>query len=686
MSQTLFATRKVAFAVSAALSLSVTGAQAEEAQNHWPAYEIVNLSDVFSVSGTLNNTRNGYGAAISGDVALGIAKGVNDASTSDDDNVIDDVVDAILPEESVSSNSIFRPFVGNNFLFEQSAATNWAPTYVPLLENTPPLLNPDEDNNPEAIPRTNAFYFGASALGLRVGSTSALQEAPVDNPNCDAATNPNCSELYYFREFESRGFVQSGDNYVLLPPAPESIEYVTEDDTLDPTPINVGGNSIASAVNDNGLVVGYASTELFETVSVNLDACLKALAAEESSTVPQPIDVCVQNLQNSGLVSYQTRGYVWQLDPANLSIVSQQALPMNFVPEELPTEADRDNLYLAQALGVSQTTNDYIVGRANQLSKSNRPLSTLYAQAWLANGGEYKPYLIGPTVEDNERIEQSIAYDVNDNGIAVGVVRRWVEGDRRNKFAVVDLSAEPEDYRGGQRFVFTEPNDFFDSQSDLASIARSVNNDGIVVGNIEVDRVKDLPRRIRAFAYNIAEDDFINLNELLTCNSRAYIPFDEANEGSVEVDADGNQWNRVVIEDSQNFSTNIKYEAEITLVDANQISDDGTIVATALVKLPRVLTKVVEETNEDGSTYKRTVVVIDEATGKPVIERDANGNPTTNQVPRSVILKPVDGAQACSLTIQDGLNPPANERQGASFGWLGLMVLAPLAWWRRRKG
>ncbi|MBY6185492.1 DUF3466 family protein [Marinobacter hydrocarbonoclasticus] len=687
MSPTLFATRKVAFAVSAALAIGATTAQAEETEVNWPAYEIQNLSDVFSVSGTLDNTRNGYGAAISGETALGMSKGVNDATTSDDSNVIDDVIDAILPEESVSSNNIYRPFVGNNFLFEQSAGVEaWKPQYVPLLENTPPLLNPDEDENPELIPRTNAFYFAATALGLRAGSTSALQEEPVRNENCDIEETPECSEFYYHREFENRAFVQSGDSYALLLPPAESVEYVTEEEDLDPTPVQTGGFSAVAALNDSGLTIGYASTAYNNVAGDNIDGCLRNLAdAEEGEAIPFPIEICVQNLQNGGQLSYQTRAYLWQLDPSNLSVVSQAELPLTFVPEELPNESDRDNLFIGQALGLSKANNSYLVGRGNQLNSSDRPLTSLYAQAWLDNGGEYQPFLIGPTVEDSERVEQSIAYDVNDSGLAVGVVRRWIDGYVRNKFGIVDLSQEPEDYRDGQRFMFTEPNDFFDSQSDLASIGRSINNAGIVVGNIEVDRVKNLPRRVRAFAYDSNADDFINLNELLTCDSRAYIPFDEANEGTVEVDAEGNKWNRFVVTDSENFSTTITYEADITLVDANRIGDDGTIVATALVSLPRVKTEVIEETNEDGSITYRTVVVIDEATGKPVIENDANGNPTTNQVPRSIVLKPNTEAASCTITIDDGLNPPPNERQGASFGWAWLMALAPLAWWRRRK-
>ncbi|MBY6095149.1 DUF3466 family protein [Ferrimonas balearica] len=681
MSPTLFATRKVAVAVSAAMALGATSVQAEA---NWPAYEIQNINEVFSVRGTLDNSRNGYGAAFAGETALGIAKGVNDATTSEDDNVIDDVVDAILPEESATTNSIYRPFNGNNFLFEQSAATSWEPTYVPLLENTPPVLNPDEDENPDAIPRTNAFYFDATPLGLRTGSTSALQQTPLPNENCDPAENEDCSEFLYYRDFESRAFLQSDAGYLLLPPEAASMAYVTADEDLDPTPVQTGGSSVATAVNDNGVVVGYASTEFSETAGDNIDLCIEALADEDSETVPLPIEACVQNLQNGSVIGYQTRGYVWQVDTSSMSIVSQQTLPLTFTPSELPTESDRDNVYLGQALGLSDGNNDFIVGRGNQLNKSDRPLSTLYAQAWKAIGGDYSTYLIGPTVEDSERVEQSIAYDVNDSGLAVGVVRRWIDGYIRNKFAVVDLSAEPEEYRDGQRYMFTEPNDFFDSQSDLASIGRSINNNGIVVGNIEVDRVKNLPRRVRAFAYDHTNDDFINLNELLTCDSRGYVPAQEGDEG-IEVDEAGNLWKSYTVVDDENFSTTITYNVEITLVDANQIDDNGNIVATALVRLPRVKTEEVEETDEDGNTTIRTVVVIDEATGKPVIETDANGNPTTNQVPRSVVLKPVDAAQTCTLTIEDGLNPPPNERQGASFGWAWLMALAPLAWWRRRK-
>ncbi|MBY5991591.1 DUF3466 family protein [Ferrimonas balearica] len=685
MSPKLFATRKVALAVSAAMSLGVASAQA---QTVWPAYEIVNINEVFSVRGTLENTRNGYGASVVGESTLGIAKGVNDATVDDEGNVIDDVIDAILPEESVTSNSVFRPFVGNNFLFEQNAGNGWEPVYVPLLEDTPPKLNPDDEDPDEfdTNPRTNAFYFGADGTSLRVGSTSALMEDPVTNENCDPEGETDCSEFFYHRLFENRGFVQNEVGFNLLLPPANTLTYVTEDEELDPTPVVTGGNSVAAAVNINGLVAGYASTDFTEISTENLDACIAAAEPDEDSdVVPTPVEICIQNQQNTGGISYQTRAYLWQVDPVTLEASDQRELDLGFVPEELPNESDRDNIYLAQALGVSTAVDNYVVGRGNQLSNSDRPLSALYAQSWLQQGGDYELFPIGPTREDSERVVQSIAYDVNDNGLAIGVVRRWIDGYERNKFGIVDLSQEPEDFRDGKRFMFTEPNDFFDSRSDLASIARSVNNNGIVVGNIEVDRVKNLPRRVRAFAYDSTQDDFINLNELLTCGSRGYVPAQEGDSG-VEEDEEGRLWKRYTVVDSENFSTTIEYEVEIIAVDANEIADDGTITATALVSLPRVKTELKEFENEDGTITYRTVVVIDEDTGKPVIENDANGNPTTNQVPRAIVLKPVSTDQMCSLTIEDGLNPPPNERQGASLGMGWLMALTSLLFWRRRRG
>ncbi|GAA5187894.1 DUF3466 family protein [Ferrimonas gelatinilytica] len=687
MSQMPYRAQSVAAAVAAALSLSVSVSAEEGAL---PTYEITNLDELFSVKGTLQYTRNGYGAAISNGVAIGIAKGVNDGSTADDENLIDDVVDAILPENGITANSIRRPFIGNNFLFEHDSVDG-TPIYVPLLENTPPVLNPDGDD--EATPHTDAFYFGAGAeaFGLRIGSVTALQEQ-VANPNynptpeqeedVEEGVRYDDDEFFFVREWENRAFVQrSGDptDFVTLAPPVTSFVGEKPEATDEEWPsVTIGGISVAAALNDNGTVVGYASTELSSGSEERLQACYDAKypeeAPEEGALEPFPLEVCIQSAQNSGNLAYQTRAYRWDLNYGDFSVLSEQALPMHFALEE-----DDTAIYTTQALGVNNA--GWTVGRGQAATNPEAAPedvklinSSLWALAW--NGTE-KPTLIGPTREDSERIIESIAYDVNDNGIAVGAVRRYLSGYARVKFGWVDLNETPAD---GEQFTFTQPLDFFDYESDLSSRARSINNHNLVVGNIEIDRVRNLPRRLRAFIYDQNRDQFANLNAQLTCRARGLEVVGEGEDGSPI-------YQKATITDENNFSVPVTYEADIVLVDANYIDDDGNIVATALVDLPKVKTERIEVEDEEGNFVGyRTVIVTDED-GKPVVDTNANGEPTTNQVPRSVILRPlaVDDPP-CEVPLDDGLNIPPNERQGAGVGFAWLLGLLPLAWLRRRRG
>ncbi len=687
MSQMPYRAQSVAVAVAAALSLSASVSAAEVAL---PTYEIVNLDELFSVKGTLENTRNGYGAAISNGVAIGIAKGVNDGSTADDENLIDDVVDAILPENGVTANSIRRPFIGNNFLFEHDSVDG-SPLYVPLLENTPPVLNPDGED--EATPRTDAFYFGAGAeaFGLRIGSVSALQRTlanpnynptPEDEDEVEEGVDYDDDEFFFFRDWENRAFVQRSadpaDFVTLAPPVTEFVGEEPEDFDGEWEPVNIGGISVAAAINDNGSVVGYAGTALTTGSQDRLQSCFEAQIpdedAEEGAREPAPLEICVQSAQNSGNLAYQTRAYRWDLDYGDLSVLSAQALPLHFALEE-----DDTAIYTTQALGLNNA--GWTVGRGQAATNPDAAPedvklinSSLWALAW--NGVE-KPTLIGPTRQDSERIIESIAYDVNDNGIAVGAVRRYISGYARTKFGWVDLNQELAE---GEHFTFTQPLDFFSYESDLSSRARSINNHNQVVGNIEIDRVRNLPRRLRAFIYDQNSDSFANLNAQLTCRARGL--------EAVGEDENGNPiYQKALITDENNFSEPVTYEADIVLVDANFIDDNGNIVATALVDLPKVKTELIEVEDEEGNFVGyRTVIVTDED-GKPVVDTNANGDPTTNQVPRSVILRPlaVDDP-ACDVPLDDGLNIPPNERQGAGVGFAWLFGLLPLAWLRRRRG
>ncbi|QIZ76571.1 DUF3466 family protein [Ferrimonas lipolytica] len=675
MSQKFYRAQKVALAVSSALAMGTASAA--------DTYEILNIDEVtgFTVNGTLDNTQNGYGIGfVPGDqVMLGTAKGVND-STSFDDNVVDDVIDAILPVQGNAANSIVRPFSGNNFLFELGGVDGSVAEYVPLLENKQPIINPtidpyeDDLDLVENTPKTDAYYYSAGneKFGARLGIISALQQT-VENPFYDGGTSTSNTPVYYYRDFETRGFIQKGNvadpqegiDYVLLPPSDSSDFYTPDEDSTFTDPVKVGGYSVASKVSEdidgsNAYVAGYASIAITENTIDDLQDCVDDLTDD----VPEPIEACVQNLQNGGFVNYQNRAFRWTVNLADMEVTASEALPLGFVPDDI------DDVYVSQGLGVNSA--GYVVGRGYRSEdgldeKPDLIDGDLWATFWTPDN---EIYFVGPTVDDKDEYSESILEDVNEQGIAVGTLRQYIDGDQRQKFAYVDITQPADENRELQ---FIEPNDFSDTQTDLSSRARDINDANQIVGYIEVDLQDQLPRRVHGFLYNIDNDEFNNINELLTCRSRG-----------LEDQGDGN-YAAYTVTDTTSFAEEVTYDTAVSVVDANQISADGEfIAATALVTLPRIKTEEVELYDEDGDYQGDYEVIVVGDNGRPVVERTADGEIATDQVPRAVILRRSD-ATACPVEVISGLNPEKNERQGASFGWGWLLALAPVAWLRRRR-
>jgi len=234
-------------------------------------------------------------------------------------------------------------------------------------------------------------------------------------------------------------------------------------------------------------------------------------------------------------------------------------------------------------------------------------------------------------------------------------MQKIIGGFLRNKFFIYDANSN--------ETTLTFPNDFSTSESDFASIPKSINDNNDVVGSIEIDEKKvDSGRRTHGFLYNHDDSSFKDLNDLMTCESKGYVKT-------------GSDWAKYKIEATGGNDQRISYDADITIVDANKISADGTIIATALVSLPRVKTQWVDA---DGNIVESSVegaveeIVVD-ANNEPVFDVNAQGQPITEQIPRAVILKPTQG-EACSV-VEDDSQDYKQERQGAGFGVIGLLVL-----------
>lgn len=581
-----------------------------------PVYEIVNIEN-YDLKGTLEGTRNGYALGVNAnDELVGISKGKKKLSTSDVESGVIDIEDGIAPEETITY-SIIAAIVANNFAFvakENDSSSPWLPTFDSINGTTPP-------SNTEVINSVDTFYYGINDAGIKVGSMTA-PEKKVEN----TATTDVTDDYWYYRDYEYRGVAKSSE--VEIPLIPPYTQYVKDDKTVE-----LGGWSAATAINNNNLIAGYASTDISKYGSDRVAYCL-------STDNTLPLDVCVQREQYPNSVGtrniqYQTRAYVWKIEDDNTA--TGTVLPLGFTP------ASDDTLtYTAQALGLND--NDVIVGRSHVYRNGNSKSLAQDAAYWIKDAeGNYQYHWIPMS----NSVASSIAYDINDNGIVVGSYRSYIQGYLRDKFFYFDINTPD--------VSPVTPNDFASKPTDLSSKPKDINNNGQVVGYIETTYDKEKPRPKAGFLYEKSTGEFSNLNQLLTCESKGF-----------EKDGSGN-WNRHKVAVQDGSGKTLTYNTDILVVEASSINEEGTIVGTAFVRKPSY------QFDSSGN------VVIGE-NGLPLFELSGSGEPVTAYIPRMVVLKPVANGEACP--IDDSSDTGNYERKGAaSLAWLFAL---PLIWFRRR--
>lgn len=581
-----------------------------------PVYEIVNIEN-YDLKGTLEGTRNGYALGVNAnDELVGISKGKKKLSTSDVESGVIDIEDGIAPEETITY-SIIAAIVANNFAFvakENDSSSPWLPTFDSINGTTPP-------SNTEVINSVDTFYYGINDAGIKVGSMTA-PEKKVEN----TATTDVTDDYWYYRDYEYRGVAKSSE--VEIPLIPPYTQYVKDDKTVE-----LGGWSAATAINNNNLIAGYASTDISKYGSDRVAYCL-------STDNTLPLDVCVQREQYPNSVGtrniqYQTRAYVWKIEDDNTA--TGTVLPLGFTP------ASDDTLtYTAQALGLND--NDVIVGRSHVYRNGNSKSLAQDAAYWIKDAeGNYQYHWIPMS----NSVASSIAYDINDNGIVVGSYRSYIQGYLRDKFFYFDINTPD--------VSPVTPNDFASKPTDLSSKPKDINNNGQVVGYIETTYDKEKPRPKAGFLYEKSTGEFSNLNKLLTCESKGF-----------EKDGSGN-WNRHKVAVQDGSGKTLTYNTDILVVEASSINEEGTIVGTAFVRKPSY------QFDSSGN------VVIGE-NGLPLFELSGSGEPVTAYIPRMVVLKPVANGEACP--IDDSTDTGNYERKGAaSLAWLFAL---PLIWFRRR--
>ncbi len=156
----------------------------------------------------------------------------------------------------------------------------------------------------------------------------------------------------------------------------------------------------------------------------------------------------------------------------------------------------------------------------------------------------------------------SRAYDINDAGIAVGHITKLISGKSVEKFFYVDTNVSKDEVN------MINPDDYFNGSD---STARAINNSGLIVGEGEVETHNESdtnPRRTAAFVYNINDDIFANINELIPCDMR------------------------------------LTYD----IIEARGVNDAGMISATAIVKADRRDAKGEIMLDDNGTPLKEDVV------------------------------------------------------------------------------
>lgn len=284
-------------------------------------------------------------------------------------------------------------------------------------------------------------------------------------------TNEAENEITYIvQPFGLRGFVNiNGVNHGLSPES-EVIGAVTE----------------GFDINNSLLVAGYESVD---PTQVRQDA--EANCEDDEVRGDIPAELCLQQLINAGVLSaFQLRGTLWQLNEQGETL-SKETLGLLITPEE-----DDERVHISRALAVNE--NGIAVGEATDFYQDNEDQPRTFAAVF--QNGEVTGFT------DHEEFFNSIAIDINNNNWVTGQATKSISGIQRTKFFVYDVDSA----------TVTYPDDFFPGSS---SVARAINDNNLVVGEGEVDSSLNVARRSHAFLYDIGEDTFQDLNDLVGCNS-----------------------------------------------------------------------------------------------------------------------------------------------------------------------
>jgi hypothetical protein len=329
-----------------------------------------------------------------------------------------------------------------------------------------------------------------------------------------------------------------------------------------------GGVSAIIDTNENGIAVGYESYQLTPGAQEYLEDD-ELGCANPDVLANIPYEICQQKVVDN---MYYLQGIKVKISDSG----DVESEPLGLLVTPHP-EDDRSFFSRALAVNNSGVAVGYATGWDNNeviTPTVNERASASYAVVFKedAEGNTTVFDLNQQHYQFGSFINYSIAHDINDSGIAVGYARS--EETFVQKFFYVDTS------KSDSEVEIILPKDFFGSSE---SIAYAINEQGIIVGQGQIETHNDSPqnpRRTAAFIYDLSSDnpEIIDVNKLLSCDT----PYD--------------------------------------IITAKDINDAGQISATAIMQ---------------ATSYDEK--------GEQIL--DENGNAVMIDVARAVLLNPIDGEQ-----------------------------------------
>lgn len=297
------------------------------------------------------------------------------------------------------------------------------------------------------------------------------------------------------------------------------------------------------------------------------------------------------------------------------------------------------------------------------------------------SGGVSEPQVYGFLGEKNSGEEQSdenytIIYSseakaVNQAGIAVGI-STYSDSSRSSCYnydSIYGICYQWGPYNNAHASLFYEGEvkPLVDQQEWGSSDAVAINSDNIVTGYALKNINSGTRSKFFYHDYNtgntVFPDDFFSSSSSVAhdINDHGFI----VGSGEVMVSGSQSRRQRAFIYDINantftDLNTQIGCNLPYTLVEANAINNNGEILATALIQ-------------REARDVK----------GNPVL--DSSGNAVMEDVTTVVRLDPIANGQPESCDNDDNGNSSGGyEREGASFGWLSLLLSVGLFFRRKR--